>query len=187
MKGSEQSFQNFSFSFNSSMKHVVTSGNETYFWGLRSCQENKKFGPAISEELFWFYILYYSKNLFFTWFHVTHIYSCMILNRNRKMSYHLQSYFPGIYFTAEFTFLFPPGIRTLPETNVLCLEWRYLSAEVDFAQTWEKSGLVVLSKLFPGLAETCISFTGCFFIILNFKRMFYHSLPSLVENSSVKL
>jgi hypothetical protein len=46
----------------------------------------------------------------------------MILNRNRKMSYHLQSYFPRIYFTAEFTFLSPPGIGTLPETNVLCLE-----------------------------------------------------------------
>lgn len=78
------------------------------------------------------------------------------------MSYHLQSYFPGIYFTAEFTFLSPPGIRTLPETNVLCLAWRYLSAEVDFAQTWEKKQ-VVLDKLFPGLAEICISFTGCFF------------------------
>lgn len=123
----------------------------------------------------------------FTWFHVTHIYSCMILNRNRKMSYHLQSYLPGIYFTAEFTFLSPPGIRTLPETNVLCLEWRYLSAEVDFAQTWEKSASYWVS-CFPGwLRPASPSLVAFFLIILNFKRMFYHSLPSLVENSSVKL
>lgn len=101
---------------------------------LRSHQENKKVGI---DDLRGTILISHSVILrifSFTWFHVGHIYSFILLNENRKMSYHLPNYFPRIPFTSDFTFPFLLRMRTLPETNVPIFEWRYLSATGDFAQ-----------------------------------------------------
>lgn len=137
--------------------------------GLRSHQENKDVRLA---DLWGTILISHSIILRIfssTWFHVAYIYSFMILNENRKMSYHLPNYFPRTSFTLEFTFPFPSGVRTLPETNVPFLEWRYLPATEDFAQTWEKRKLECKISYFHGYLLFAFP-SWLLFYYLNFKK-----------------
>lgn len=152
---------------------------------LRSHQEKKAVGLA---DLWGTILISHSIILRIfssTWFRVAYIYSFMILNENRKMSYHLPNYFPRTSFTLEFTFPFPSGIRTLPETNVLFLEWRYLPAKEDFAQTREKNKLGC--KISYCLGQLISAFPSwLLFYYLNFKKLFSNNLTSLLKSSAMK-